>query len=130
MDPMKSSEIPRIIDVDGRRQLHVRGKPFLILGGELQNSSLTSAEYMKPVWQRLVDSHVNTVLGCVTWELIEPVEGEFDFGELDLIVQDARKHGLHLILLWFGAFKNGEYSSLHLLGKFLPLPDTQVLTGL
>ncbi|KAF7523491.1 hypothetical protein G7054_g11744 [Neopestalotiopsis clavispora] len=108
MDSNKTVDIPRLVDLDGRKQLHVQGKPFLILGGELQNSSLASAEYMKPVWQRLVDSHVNTVLGCVTWELIEPVEGDFDFGELDLIIQDARKHGLHLILLWFGAFKNGK----------------------
>ncbi|ETS82472.1 hypothetical protein PFICI_04348 [Pestalotiopsis fici W106-1] len=103
-----AAQIPRIVDLDGHRQLHVGGKPFLILGGELQNSSFTSAEYMRPVWQRLIDSHMNTVLGCVTWELIEPVEGEFEFRELDLIIQDAREHGLHLILLWFGAFKNGK----------------------
>lgn len=104
----ESADIPIIASVGGCRQLHVRGKPFLILGGELQNSSLTSAEYMEPVWQRLLDSHINTVLGCVTWELIEPAEGEFDFRELDLNIQTARQHGIHLILLWFGAFKNGK----------------------
>lgn len=104
----ESADIPIIASVGGSRQLHVRGKPFLILGGELQNSSLTSAEYMEPVWQRLLDSHINTVLGCVTWELIEPAEGEFDFTELDLNIQTARQHGIHLILLWFGAFKNGK----------------------
>lgn len=104
----ESADIPIIASVGGSRQLHVRRKPFLILGGELQNSSLTSAEYMEPVWQRLLDSHINTVLGCVTWELIEPAEGEFDFTELDLNIQTARQHGIHLILLWFGAFKNGK----------------------
>ena len=122
----ESADIPIIASVGGCRQLHVRGKPFLILGGELQNSSLTSAEYMEPVWQRLLDSHINTVLGCVTWELIEPVEGEFDFTELDLNIQTARQHGLHLILLWFGAFKNGECLRVSWNNRRLKIP---LLTG-
>jgi GH35 family endo-1,4-beta-xylanase len=91
------------------RQLVVNGKPFLMLAAELQNSSLTSAEYMNTVWQKLVDMNVNTVLGCVTWEMIEPVEGKFDFTELDRVIKDARTYGLHLVLLWFGSFKNGNF---------------------
>lgn len=46
--------------------------------------------------------NINTVLGAVTWEAIEPEEGKFDFEDLDKCVQDARKFGLRLILLWFG----------------------------
>lgn len=85
----------------------VDGKPFLILGAELQNSSMTSADYMKTIWPKLKEMNINTVLGCVTWEMIEPSEGKFDFAELDKVIRDARDHGLRLILLWFGAFKNG-----------------------
>lgn len=62
---------------------------------------------MKEVWPRLVQNNVNTVLGAVTWDQIEPREGEFDFAALDQVIQDAREHGLKLILLWFGSFKNG-----------------------
>jgi beta-galactosidase GanA len=101
-------EIPHLRSIEGSKQLIVHGRPFLVLGAELQNSSLTSAEHMDTVWQNLVDSHVNTVLGCVTWEMIEPVEGQFDFKELDKIILGARKHGLHLVLLWFGSYKNGR----------------------
>ena len=54
------------------QQLVVDGKPFLILGGELGNSSASSAEYMKPHWPRLKAMHLNTVLAPVYWELIEP----------------------------------------------------------
>lgn len=90
----------------------VDGKPFLILGAELQNSSMTSADYMRSIWPKLKDMNINTVLGCVTWEMIEPSEGKFDFTELDKVIQDARDHDLHLILLWFGAFKNGIYGSI------------------
>ncbi|KAL4920826.1 glycoside hydrolase superfamily [Aspergillus aurantiobrunneus] len=102
-----STELPHLRATDGGKELVVNGRPFLILGGELQNSSLTSAEYMDTVWQKLVDTHYNTALGCVTWESIEPVEGEFSFEELDQAILGARKHGLRLVLLWFGSFKNG-----------------------
>lgn len=90
------------------KQLIVNGKPFLMLAGELQNSSLTSAEFMEEVWPKMVAGNVNTVLGCVTWEMIEPTEGNFDFSVLDKVILGARRHGLHLVLLWFGSFKNGE----------------------
>lgn len=85
--------------------------PFLILGGELQNSSLTSAGYVDNVWQKMADSNYNILLRCVCWENIESVEGQFDFKELEKVILGARKHGLHLILLWFGLFKNFELSA-------------------
>lgn len=99
--------LPHLRETDGGKELVVHGRPFLILGGELQNSSFTSAEYMDTAWQKLVDTHYNTVLGCVTWESIEPIEGQFSFEELDKAILGARKHGLRLVLLWFGSFKNG-----------------------
>lgn len=104
-----SPNYPHLRETATGKQLIVNGKPFLILGGELQNSSLTSAEYMDTVWKKMADTHYNTLLGCVNWETIEPVEGQFDFQELDKVILGARKHGLHLILLWFGSFKNGEH---------------------
>jgi hypothetical protein len=38
---------------------------------------------------------------------MEPVEGEFDFTVADELIDDARKYGMHLVPLWFGAWKNG-----------------------
>ena len=102
------SRIPHLEKTANSQQLIVNGKPYLMLAAELQNSSLTSSEYMDTAWQKLVDTNVNTVLGCVTWEQIEPKEGDFDFSELDKVILGARRHGLHLVLLWFGSFKNGE----------------------
>jgi beta-galactosidase GanA len=88
------------------QQLVVDGKPFLILGGELGNSSASSAEYMKPHWPRLKAMHLNTVLAPVYWELIEPAQGKFDWSSLDAMLRDARAQDLKLVLLWFGAWKN------------------------
>ena len=44
---------PRLEKSGDTQQLIVDGKPFLILGGELGNSSASSAEYMQPLWPRL-----------------------------------------------------------------------------
>jgi hypothetical protein len=47
-------------------QLVVGGQPFLILGGELGNSSASSREYMRAAWPKLQAMHLNTVLAPVT----------------------------------------------------------------
>ncbi|KAH7090821.1 beta-galactosidase [Paraphoma chrysanthemicola] len=101
-------KIPHLQQYGTTKQLVIDGKPFLMLGGELQNSSMSSAEFMSEVWPKMAATNVNTLLGCVPWEMIEPEEGKFDFSELDKVVKGAREHGLHLILLWFGSWKNGR----------------------
>ncbi|KAI8665882.1 hypothetical protein NCS57_00811000 [Fusarium keratoplasticum] len=92
---------------NGQIQLIVKGKPFLMLSGELHNSSLSSARFMSEVWPNMKENHINTLLGSVTWETIEPREGQFDFSELDRVLAGAREHDMHLVLLWFGTYKNG-----------------------
>ncbi|KAH0359923.1 glycoside hydrolase, partial [Aureobasidium melanogenum] len=104
---MPSPPIPHLLPTAHSRQLIVKDNPFLILGGELQNSSFSSPEYMQDVWTKLTTMNMNTVLGSVSWEQIEPIEGNFDFEALDRVLGDAREHGLHVVLLWFGSFKNG-----------------------
>lgn len=88
-------------------QLMVNNKPFLILGGEMLNSSTSSAAFMAPLWQPLKEMNLNTVLSAVSWELIEPQEGKFDFSLVDEILKGARAQDLKIILLWFGSWKNG-----------------------
>jgi beta-galactosidase GanA len=91
-------------------QLLVDGRPFLILGGELANSSASSLARLEPAWARLEKMHLNTVLAPVSWELIEPVEGRFDFASVDGLLRQARAHGMRLVLLWFGSWKNSMSS--------------------
>src|SRR5690348_750790 len=91
-------------------QLIVGGSPFLVLAGELHNSSSSSLEYMQPIWQRMLDLNFNAVLAPVSWELIEPQEGQYDFTLVDGLIHEARGHDLRLIFLWFGSWKNGMSS--------------------
>jgi hypothetical protein len=87
-------------------QLIVDGKPFLMLGGELANSSASSLAYMEPIWSQLVAQNLNTVLAPISWELLEPQEGKFDFTLVDGLIAAARKNNLKLVFLWFGSWKN------------------------
>src|SRR5690349_9119133 len=93
---------PRLEKHGDTQQLVVDGKPFLVLGGELGNSSASSAEYMKPHWPRLKAMHLNTVLAPVYWELIEPTQGKYDWSSLDAMLRDARAQDLKLMQMWFG----------------------------
>ena len=88
-------------------QLIVDGKPFLVLGGELHNSSASTAAYMEPIFPLLKDGGLNTVLAVVAWEQIEPEEGVFDFSIVDDLLDVAWRNDLKLIVLWFGSWKNG-----------------------
>ena len=102
---------PPRLDRNGQStQLIVDGKPFLILGGELSNAAASSASHMTPVWPGLHAMHLNTVLAPVSWQLIEPREGQFDFSSVDALLSGARRNQLRLVLLWFGAWKNSMSS--------------------
>lgn len=103
-------ERPFLQDSPAGKQLYVNARPFLIRGAELQNSSMTSTNFMREIWPKLAAGHVNTVLGGVPWDMIEPEEGKFSFEILDSAIKGARENGLYLILLWFGSFKNGQSS--------------------
>lgn len=97
---------PSIEKRDHASQLFVNGRPFLVLGGEVYNSSSSNRAYMQPIWPKLAAMNLNTVLVPLSWEQIEPKEGVFDFSLMDALITDARKNGLHLGLLWFGSWKN------------------------
>ena len=79
---------------------------FPILGGELSNSAATSVEDIDEVMPRMKTLGLNTVLVPAYWELMEPVEGKFDFTLIDRTILQARKLQLKVVFLWFGAWKN------------------------
>ena len=103
----QKTAIPHLEKKGNTTQLIVQGKPFLILGGELHNSSTSGADYMRPIWNQMKRKNLNTVIAAVYWELLEPQEGKFDFALVDSMIFGARKQNLHLVILWFGSWKNG-----------------------
>src|SRR5262245_23258437 len=93
------ARIPHLIKNGSYTQLIVDNKPFLILGGELGNSSASSNDYMRPIWPKLRQMNLNTVFAPVYWELMEPTEGRFDFSLVDSLVKNARLNKIRLVLL-------------------------------
>jgi hypothetical protein len=103
-----SKPIPRIEKTGGFTRLLVDENPYLILGGQVHNSDSANPDDLNKALDVLVGLHANTAEVPIYWEAIEPKPGQFDFGSVDFAVQAARKHDLHLVLLWFGTWKNGE----------------------
>ncbi len=150
--------IPYLKKEKNKTQLIVDGKPFLMLAGELSNSISGSIELMSPgdkyiprkkyamvngslgndtaydmdykgsVWQQMVDLNVNTVLVAISWQMVEPEEGKFDFSVVDAMIQGAREKNLKLVPLWFGSWKNGMsgYAPLWLKQDYKRFPRTKI----
>lgn len=91
-------------------QLMVDDKPFIMIGGELHNSSASSVEYMEPLWEKLRWLNLNTVLATITWDQFEPEEGTYDYEMIDYLIEESEINGLKLVVVWFGSWKNGQSS--------------------
>lgn len=80
--------------------------PTLILGGELGNSSASSAADIDRIFPKLRKMQLNTVLVPAYWDLLEPEEGKYDFALTDKVIATAEANDLKVVFLWFGAWKN------------------------
>jgi beta-galactosidase GanA len=98
--------MPKVVEKDGRWALMVDGAPYLMLGVQVNNSSAWPG-MLPEVWPAVDRLHANTVEAPVYWEQLEPVQGKFDFSVVDALLAGAREHKVHLVLLWFGTWKNG-----------------------
>ncbi|WP_298456160.1 DUF5597 domain-containing protein [uncultured Cellulomonas sp.] len=108
-DPRGRAPLPRLERVGTATRLVVDGEPFVIRGGELGNSS-AERSHLAGHWPRLAELGLNTVVAPASWDVVEPAEGRFDWTSVDELVEDARAHGMRLVLLWFGSWKNSMSS--------------------
>jgi beta-galactosidase GanA len=111
--------LPHLVRKDGRHALIVDGAPFLILGGQCHNSSAWPATLPR-VWSAIEALHANTLEVPIYWEHFEPEPGRFDTSIVDGLLAGAREHGVRLVLLWFGTWKNGSSHYLPLWMKRQP----------
>lgn len=102
-----SGSLPQIVQRDGRFALMVDGAPYLMLGAQVNNSSAWPAMLPK-VWPTVEQMGINTLEVPIYWEQFEPEQGKFDPSLLQTLLQQAREHHVHLVLLWFGTWKNGS----------------------
>ena len=66
-----AAEAPHFVQQDGRHALLVDGKPFLILGGQIHNSSAWPSE-LPHVWNSMESLHANTIAAPIYWSSSNP----------------------------------------------------------
>ncbi len=98
----------QIVVQGNKKILKVNGKPFVALAGEIHNSDYTSIEYMEKIWKIADDLGMNTLLIPMSWDIVEPTEGEFDFSLAGKLILQARRYNKKIVFLWFGSWKNAE----------------------
>lgn len=106
--------LPYLKDAGNHTQFIVDGEPFIMISGELHNSSSSTEYYIEKTFNQLKDMNLNSVIAAVTWEQFEPEEGVFDYSLVESLVENARKHNLKLVLIWFASWKNGQSSYMPL----------------
>lgn len=102
-----AQELPKLRSNHGHHALLVDGRPYLMLGAQIHNSSNYPA-VLSDVWPVVRAMSANTIEAPVAWEQLEPSEGRFDFAWVDTLLAQARQNDVRLVLLWFGSWKNGE----------------------
>ena len=90
----------------------VLGQPFFSVGGQTHNSSSYYPKDMERSFASVRALSGNTVSTPLCWDAFEPREGVFREDYVRGIIDEARRWGMHLVLLWFGTWKNGtmEYT--------------------
>lgn len=104
------NNIPHLKKNGKATQLIVNNEPFLMIAGEVHNSSASTIEYMEPLFPKLKAMNLNSVFVTLAWEQFEPKEGVYDYTLVDAIIENAKKSNLKVCLLWFASWKNGESS--------------------
>jgi beta-galactosidase GanA len=101
---------PHLLHRGTQTDLIVDGRPFIILGGQAQNSSASNLDDIEVVYRALDAIHANTAEIPLSWNLIEVSPGRYDYHLIDGAIEGARRHHLKLIFLWFGSEKNATIS--------------------
>ena len=100
------AQLPYLDKKGNAVKLMVDGKPFIILSGELHNSTGTDKVALAKVWKEMKALNLNTVLAYAYWEMLEPKEGQYNFELVDEVIAGAKKENLKVILVWFGSWKS------------------------
>ena len=74
--------IPQLVKKGDKFTFMVDGKPFIILGGQVNNDSAFS-DRLEPAWPKFQAMNMNTIEYPVYWNEIEREEGRFDFRDFD-----------------------------------------------
>jgi len=107
--PVPDGKVPHLDRPGPTGRLILGGKPYLMLGGELENVSALHPQdipFMDSLFDILLAQRINTVEAPIAWRQLEEKEGQWDFRVIDALIEKARARNMHLAILWFGTYKN------------------------
>ncbi|MBR6321796.1 MAG: DUF5597 domain-containing protein [Lachnospiraceae bacterium] len=84
-----------------------KGEPVFVIGLQAHNSS-TGTVMIGRTMDAIALYGGNTIEAPVYWYAAEPEEDHYDLSQVKELIDKARSRGLYLIILWFGANKNGH----------------------
>lgn len=105
--PGHAASLPAIVQQQGHYSLQLDGRPWLLLGAQIHNSNAWP-QPLQQSWPAIMATGANTLLAPVYWQQFEPAPGRYDDSLVDALLAQTRRHHLHLVLLWFGSWKNGQ----------------------
>jgi beta-galactosidase GanA len=80
MISQKVDRMPQLVDLHNHKTLFVNGKPYLILGIQLDCDDCFSTEPIDFLLPHAREMGCNTIQPLLYWRVIEPEEGKFDLG--------------------------------------------------
>ena len=106
-----NAQSPAVLkEINGTTRLVQDGRPMILLGGELHNSTSSTPSSFRKALETVRAMGLNALIGSVSWEQVEPQEGRYDFSILDSMICIADEARMPLVLIWFASYKNGESS--------------------
>lgn len=99
---------PRLVKRGEYAHLEVDGRPYLVLSVQWDCCSCYTPAGMDPYFEHAVKMGCNTATLPLYWGEVEPEPGRYDWRMLDHRLAKAREHGLRLVLMWYGTYKNAE----------------------
>ena len=106
--PTSANLTPHFERAGARQVLFVEGRPHVILAAELpwwdivwgrQDQTIHAYDQLYPAARTM---ELNALKVPIKWSQVEPQPGKFDFSYVDHAKGLAEKHGLKLVLCWFG----------------------------
>ncbi len=109
--PTSTNWLPHFEPANGRQILFVEGRPFAVLAVEIPwwdvttGDTYTVYDYLYPAAKGM---GLNALKVPIKWSLVEPEQGVYDFSYVDHVKATAEKHGLKLVLNWFGHYASND----------------------
>ena len=117
------------IDKKGGGNILISGQPRLLLYGETLEDGVSEVEdvpYYNDLFNEWQWQGLNTLGAILEWRSYEQVKDFYRYAMIDALIDCAKARNMHLIIVWFGSWRN--LSSGYIPGYIAGQPSTYLQT--